>query len=168
MSEIYESTALKFQLPSRKAQKYALDLHNHMREWFGREIAPDIYKPEPAPENPTNLTPVPEEFRTEEVLLGWQFEVEPDGARGLYIYVTDGCDFVGSLTAFLKHLLKTFDPLGFVQFEWGRICTKPEPTCFSGGSAHVTADGVQISTTLDWIQERAAEEAGKLANRTYE
>jgi len=33
---------------------------------------------------------------------------------------------------------------------------------------HVTADKVYIFTTLDWLEERARNETGRLVNRSYE
>jgi hypothetical protein len=157
MPEIFETTALKFKLPSKRAQEYALNLHQRMREARERE-----------PEHLTTLTAIPEESRTEEILSGWQFDMEADGTAGLYISVSDGENFVDTLAALVQHLLREFDPSGFVQFEWSRTCTDLGPTCFSGGGVHVTADKVYIFTTLDWLEERARNETGRLVNRSYE
>src|SRR6185369_3345639 len=118
MSEIYESTALAFTLPDKGAQEYALDLHRRAKCAFE--------------EAPSDLMQIPEELRNEEFEGQWHFDVQADGEAGLFITVEAGCEFHNALCSFIQHLLKRFDPAGFVQFEWSRTCSRPLPTCFSG------------------------------------
>ncbi len=122
MSDILESTALNFRLPSEEAQKYALDLHQR-----GRAVAKQ------EPNVLAELKNIAREFRGEEVLMGSQFDVKADGPTGLYIAVGNGCNFTDALDLFIQHLLKKFNPSGFVRFEWGRTCTRLLPRCVSGG-----------------------------------
>jgi hypothetical protein len=160
VSDIYESTALTFQLPNKEAQAYALDFYRRVRNAFD-EVDQFSIGLEPLPD-------IPAEFQNEEIYLGWLFEVEADGERGLYIAAVDGtAEFQHAVATFIQHLLRKFDPCGYVQFEWSRTCSRPLPTCFSGGAAHITAQEILLFSTLNWLEERSQGEKERRVNRTY-
>jgi hypothetical protein len=150
MSDIFESAALAFTLPHKQAQRYAVNLHRQVRR------AADQYQNSRTTQ--PKLADIPEEFREDTILEGWHFDVKGAGQNRLYMTVEDGFEFADALGAFIHHLLRKFDTAGFVQFEWSRTCSRPEPTCFSGGAAHITADEIRFYTTSDWLSERSKTE----------
>jgi len=140
MANYYTNCSFILPLPTKEAQVYALNLHSQAKA---------IYKGEEKSKKfPNSLVEVAED---------WGFDIEPQ-------YPAENCDLwlhsknggVDAVCLFIQHLLRKFNPTGYIGFEWSHDCSNPRTDAYGGGAAVVTAKSIKTTSTGEWLHKRTA------------
>ncbi len=138
MADYFTNFSLVVELPDEAAQQYALQLAQTMS---------DAGQGDPLPED------IPQDIREE--MENWTIDTEPaSSGHGIWLHSQHGG--IDAVCAFLQHLLRKFNPLGRVEFEWSNDCSKPRTDAFGGGAAIITVTDIKTMSTWDWLQEQKA------------
>lgn len=135
MADYYTHFSVIIDLPDVAAQDYALAIHAKAESLTSEQEVPGE---------------IPTELHT--FLDDWTFDAERAGHRlqpALWLHSEHGG--VDAACDFIQHLLKRFNPQGFIAFSWSYDCNKPRTDAFGGGAAFITATDIHSITTCDWI-----------------
>lgn len=141
MADYYTYFSLVMKLPDVAAQQYALAIHAKAASLISEEEVPGE---------------IPEDLHNH--LDMWFFDTEPDGnplEPAIWLHSENGG--IDAVCDFIQHLLKKFNPQGYVAFEWANDCTKPLTDAYGGGAAFITADDIQTIGTWSWVAEKTKE-----------
>jgi len=139
MADYYTYFSLVMKLPDLAAQQYALAIHAKAESLTSGEEVPGE---------------IPKELHDH--LDQWFFDTEADGNQlepSIWLHSENGG--IDAVCDFIQHLLKKFNPQGFVAFEWSNDCNKPKTDAYGGGAAFITADEILTIGTWSWVAEKS-------------
>ncbi len=145
MADYFTNFSLIVPLPDEAAQTYALKrAEEASAASLGGETPADF---------PASLSDVTED---------WVFDTDAEsspGKWGLCLHSSNGG--IDAVCTFLQHLLRRFQPEGWVSFEWSHDCSKSRTDAFGGGAAFITARNIKTMNTGQWLHKQAAARARK-------
>jgi hypothetical protein len=146
MTSTLEITQFRYPLPGKPEQEYAVKMFYHVlnaaRQFDGSGSSEnDVNTGERA------LGPVPGPLRKPKILKAWLFDVKTAQPNAIYITAKNPTpEVVAALSAFIRYLIKKFDPTSSAYFEWPRgFCANR--TRYSRWGAVIRQDNTHIQPT---------------------
>lgn len=148
MANYFTNFSLVLPLEDASQQQYALDL----------AVKAASRRFEDAP----SMDDLPEDLKNVNVLENWNFEIEADGDKSIWLHSYEGG--IDAVCAFIQHLLKKFNSEDRVEFEWSNDCSKPRTDAYGGGAAVITAKNITTMNTSQWLRQQAEIDENQGAN----